>query len=45
MKLTKYTDPQAKDYMCDECKILKSHINMHNDKICYNCFLEVDRKK
>lgn len=37
MKLTNNTTPQARNYQCDKCKAIKSHKNMYDDKICYDC--------
>jgi len=37
MKLTKRTTPQARDFMCDNCKSILSHKDMYDDNICYEC--------
>lgn len=40
MKLTKHTIPQARNYQCDKCKLIKCHKEMKDDSICYDCFYE-----
>jgi DNA-directed RNA polymerase subunit RPC12/RpoP len=37
MKLTKNTIPQAKNYVCDDCKKICSHKQMYDDNICEDC--------
>jgi hypothetical protein len=37
MKLTKYTNPQAKNYQCDKCKKILSHRDMYDEDFCYDC--------
>ena len=37
MKLTNRTTPQARNYQCNKCKGIFSHINMYDDNICYEC--------
>ena len=37
MKLTNKTTPQARNYQCDKCKAIKSHKNMYDDDLCYDC--------
>ena len=38
MKLTSRTTPQARNYQCDKCKAIKSHINMYDKDMCNDCF-------
>ena len=40
MKLTKYTIPQAKNYMCNQCKAILPHKQMYNENICEDCKFE-----
>ena len=38
MRLTNRTTPQARNYQCDKCKKVCGHIEMYDDKICYDCY-------
>ena len=40
MKLTKNTIPQAKNYQCDKCKLIKCHKDMFDENICCDCWEE-----
>ena len=40
MKLTNNTTPQARNYQCDECRVIMTYKSMYNDKICDDCYLK-----
>lgn len=42
MKLTNRTQPQAKNYQCDECKRIMRHMDMFDKNICYDCYDKED---
>jgi len=46
MKLKRH---QSKNYICDNCGCIYQHIDMYNDKYCYECIDintgELDPKK
>lgn len=42
MKLTKNTTPQARNYQCNKCKSINSHMDMHDDDMCYDCWAKVE---
>ena len=44
MKLTKNTIPQARNYQCDKCKRIYPHIDMYDDKFCYDCKNEEEQE-
>lgn len=45
MKLTNRTTPQARNYQCDKCKRITTHINMYDDKICEDCYDKEQEKE
>ena len=42
MKLTDTTKPQSRNYQCNKCKKVTSHIYMYDDNICYSCYDKIE---
>jgi hypothetical protein len=38
VKLTNRTTPQARNYQCDKCKVIRCHKDMYDDRYCYDCY-------